>query len=75
MHLSDVMAEVDLQCRKHSIPMLGPHKAVRLAELIREARPRLVVEVGTAIGYSSLWIADVLRGLKQGRLITIEKDP
>ena len=75
MYLPDVLAEVDAECRRRSIPMLGPHKAARLAELLREHRPALVVEVGTAIGYSALWIADVLRELGQGRLITIEKDP
>jgi predicted O-methyltransferase YrrM len=34
-----------------------------------------VVEVGTAIGYSVLWIADALRGLGRGRLITLEIEP
>jgi predicted O-methyltransferase YrrM len=75
MDLSEVLAEVDAECRLRSIPMLGPHKAHRLAELIREARPGLVVEVGTAIGYSGLWIADVLRELGRGRLVTLEEDP
>lgn len=74
MDLSQVVAEVDAECRRRSIPMLGPQKAVRLVELIREARPHLVVEVGTAIGYSALWIADLLRELGQGRLMTFEKD-
>jgi predicted O-methyltransferase YrrM len=55
--------------------MLGAHKAARLVELIREARPLSVVEVGTAIGYSGLWIADTLRDLGQGRLTTFEQDP
>jgi caffeoyl-CoA O-methyltransferase len=74
MYLPDVVAEVDAECRRRSIPMVGPHKAARLAELIRERRPQVVVEVGTAIGYSGLWIADVLRELGAGRLITIEQD-
>jgi predicted O-methyltransferase YrrM len=75
MDLPEVLAEVDAECRRESIPMLGAHKAVRLAELIHETRPQLAVEVGTALGYSALWIADVLRELKQGRLITLELDP
>jgi predicted O-methyltransferase YrrM len=74
MYLPEVVAEVDAECRRRSIPMLGPQKAVRLAELVRELRPELVVEVGTAIGYSGLWIADVLRELGRGRLITFEED-
>jgi predicted O-methyltransferase YrrM len=75
MHLQDVLAEVDAECRRRSIPMLGPQKAARLVQLVREARPEVVVEVGTAVGYSGLWIADTLRGLGRGRLITFEQDP
>src|SRR5262249_17782028 len=74
MYLPDVLAEVDAECRRRSIPMLGPQKASRLAELVRQTRPQLVVEVGTAIGYSGLWIADTLRELGQGRLLTFEQD-
>jgi len=75
MTFAALVAEVDAECRRRSIPMLGPHKAARLCALIREARPNLVVEVGTAIGYSGLWIADTLRSLGQGKLVTLEKDP
>jgi caffeoyl-CoA O-methyltransferase len=74
MDLPEVIAEVDAECRRRSIPMLGPQKATRLVELVHDARPELVVEVGTAIGYSGLWIADVLRQLGRGRLITFEID-
>jgi predicted O-methyltransferase YrrM len=73
--LAEVVAEVDAECRRLSIPMLGPHKAVRLCDWLKEAQPNLVVEVGTAIGYSGLWIADILHELGRGRLITLEKDP
>jgi predicted O-methyltransferase YrrM len=55
--------------------MLGSEKAKRLCELIRKVKPGLVVEVGTAIGYSGLWIAGTLRELGRGRLITLEQDP
>jgi predicted O-methyltransferase YrrM len=54
--------------------MLGPQKASFLAELVRKAQPELIVEVGTAIGYSALWIADVLRESGRGRLFTFEQD-
>jgi predicted O-methyltransferase YrrM len=48
---------------------------VRLAELVRRAKPKLVVECGTAIGYSGLWIARELKQAGQGHLITIELVP
>jgi predicted O-methyltransferase YrrM len=74
-YLPEILGEVDAECRRRSIPMLGAHKAARLVELVREARPELVVEVGTAIGYSGLWIADTLRELGRGRLVTLEVNP
>jgi predicted O-methyltransferase YrrM len=74
MKFADVVAEVDAECRRREVPMLGPHKVKRLCDLIREARPQLVVEIGTAIGYSGLWIADTLRQSGAGRLITLEMD-
>src|SRR5262245_53575898 len=75
MNLPEVLAEVDTECRRRDVRMLGPRRAARLAELVRDAHPQLVVEVGTAIGYSGLWITDVLRELGQGRLVTFELDP
>jgi predicted O-methyltransferase YrrM len=73
-YLPDVLGEVDAECRRREVKMLGGRKAARLVELIRQARPATVVEVGTAIGYSGLWIADTLRELGGGRLVTIELD-
>jgi len=56
--------------------MIGPRKAKRLAELVREKKPKLAVECGTAIGYSALWIGRELKAAgRGGRLITIEIDP
>jgi predicted O-methyltransferase YrrM len=73
-HLHQIINEVDAECRRRSIPMLGPDKAARLSAWVGEARPRLVVEVGTAIGYSGLWLANTLRELGAGHLITLEMD-
>ena len=70
-----VIDEVDRACRQRTIYMLGPEKARRLAELVREKRPQRVVECGTAIGYSGLWIARELKALGRGKLVTIEIDP
>jgi len=70
-----VIDEVEQACLDRSICMIGRKKARRLAELVRKAKPRLVVECGTAIGYSGLWIARELKAAGQGRLVTIEIDP
>jgi predicted O-methyltransferase YrrM len=70
-----VIDEVDRDCRRRTIYMIGPEKARRLAELVRQKRPKRVVECGTGIGYSGLWIARELKALGSGKLITIEIDP
>jgi predicted O-methyltransferase YrrM len=67
-----VIDEVQKECITQGIRLLAPEKAKRLAELLRQAKPRLVVECGTAIGYSGLWIARELKAAGGGRLITIE---
>ncbi len=69
-----VLEEVEQQCRAERIPMLGPEKAKLLASCVEKARPSLIVECGTAIGYSGLWMLRVLRNLGTGRLITVEID-
>jgi predicted O-methyltransferase YrrM len=75
MAWKEVVARVDRECREQSIPMIGPEKAAVLVELIREKRPEVIVEVGTAIGYSGLWIGATLRELGTGKLLTLEMDP
>ena len=70
--LDKVIKEVEEQCREERVPMLGPDKAQLLASCIEEAKPSLIVECGTAIGYSGLWICRVLKTLGTGKLITVE---
>ncbi len=70
--LDVVLAKVEEQCREERVPMLGPDKAQLLASCVEKAKPSLIVECGTAIGYSGLWILRVLKSLGTGRLITVE---
>lgn len=76
-----VIHEVEKACLERSICMIGRKKAERLAELVRQAKPKVAVECGTAIGYSGLWIARELEAAGNdqasvgARLITIEINP
>jgi len=70
-----VIDEVEKACLERNVCMIGRRKAERLAELVREAKPELVVECGTAVGYSGLWIARELKAAGRGRLVTIEISP
>lgn len=73
-----VIKQVEKECvTPPYVYTIGRKRAERLAELVRRQKPRLVVECGTALGYSGLWIARELKKAgpiagKPGRLITIE---
>jgi len=67
-----VIDRVEEQCRQETVYMIGLAKAQRLAELVRQRKPKKIVECGTAIGYSGLWMARELKRLGGGKLITIE---
>ena len=70
--ITEVIAEVESQCKERRVPMLGREKAEYLADLVVEKQPNLVVECGTAIGYSGVWMASRLG--KDSRIITLEID-
>jgi len=73
--IQPVIDEVEKLCLEGPVYMIGSKRAQRLAELVRRAKPRLVVECGTALGYSGLWIARELKTAGKGKLITIEISP
>ncbi len=50
---------------------VGPQTAQLLDILIRAQKPRLLVEVGTSYGYSTVWLADAARAVG-GTLHTLE---
>ena len=66
-----VLAEVEVLAERDSVPIVQWEAGRFLATLCRAADPR-VLEVGTAIGYSALHIA---QALEHGRLVTLEIDP
>jgi predicted O-methyltransferase YrrM len=70
-----VIDEVEKACLERTVYMIGRKRAEFLAETVRRAKPRVVVECGTAIGYSGLWIARELRDAGGGKLVTIEISP
>lgn len=72
--IDEILAEVEHLCRTRYIFMLGPQKARFLSEKLKDSRPSLVVECGTAVGYSALHITRALREHGKGRLITVEID-
>jgi predicted O-methyltransferase YrrM len=68
-----LLAEMEELARLERIPIVEWETGRLLATLVRALRPRLVLEVGTAIGCSTLHMARELDAA--GRIVTLERDP
>jgi caffeoyl-CoA O-methyltransferase len=67
----DVLLQLEQEAEAGAIPIVGPQEGALLHLLVLLSRPRLIVELGTATGYSGIWL---LRGSAEARLITFEVD-
>lgn len=65
-----ILKEIERRAGREYLPIIGPRRGRVLAEAVREARPRRVLEVGTLIGYSAIIIARELD--REAELIVIE---
>lgn len=66
-----VMADMEAVAERDSVPIVQWETGRFLAALCRALDP-VVLEVGTAIGYSTLHMAEQL---ERGRVVTLERDP
>ncbi|HLQ52554.1 MAG TPA: class I SAM-dependent methyltransferase, partial [Terriglobales bacterium] len=53
----EVLREMEEQAKKRDIPIIGPVVASFLFQLAQIAKAQTVFELGSAIGYSTLWWA------------------
>jgi predicted O-methyltransferase YrrM len=65
-----VLQEIEKKARKEFLPIVGHEKGRILAQEIRKAKPKRVLEVGTLIGYSAILMGKELD--KNAQMITIE---
>jgi caffeoyl-CoA O-methyltransferase len=68
-----LLAEMEAQAARERIPIVIPQTGRLLAFLAAASHARLVVEVGTAIGVSTLWMARALP--PDGCIVSFEVDP
>lgn len=69
---SDVMAEMERLAADEGIPIVHWETGRLLAVLVAALQPKRVLEVGTAIGYSTLHMAEAIG---DGTIVTLERDP
>jgi predicted O-methyltransferase YrrM len=68
-----LLEEMEQLAARDRVPIVEWETGRLLATLVGALQPRLVVEVGTAIGYSTLHMARALG--PEGRIVTLERDP
>jgi len=66
------LAVIDREGRAEGLPIVYPDTGALLHTLARASGARRILEIGTAIGYSTLWMATALPA--EGALITMEYD-
>jgi len=68
----DVLTEMEEYATKHDIPIVGPAVARVLQQLALMINARTVFELGSAIGYSTIWWAQAVG--ENGRVIYTDGD-
>ncbi|MBI3895514.1 MAG: O-methyltransferase [Acidobacteria bacterium] len=61
-----ILQEMETLARERNIPIIGPVVGRILYQLVRLAKAKTIFEMGSAIGYSTLWIA---RGAGEGSAV------
>lgn len=52
-----VLSEMEAYARRHNVPIIGPAVARMLAQLVQISGAKRIFEMGSAIGYSTIWLA------------------
>lgn len=64
---SGILAELEAYAKDHAVPIVQPETAQFLLVLVQMLRPKRILEVGCAIGYSAILMA---HGLAEGGTVT-----
>jgi len=81
------LAEIEETARKEFLPSIGPIKGKIIEDVIKQYKPKMVLEIGTLHGYSAILIANIILSGKYDNenfnskssstepiLISVEKD-
>lgn len=68
-----LLRDLELYAEENSVPIIHKEVADLLRVILKLKRPKKILELGCAIGYSSLFFADVLDG--DVEVVTTERNP
>jgi len=69
-----LLQKMEEEADSGAVPIIGPLVGRLLYNLARSSQSKNVLEIGTAIGYSGIWLGRAVAPLK-GSVTTIDKDP
>jgi predicted O-methyltransferase YrrM len=69
---SEKLKEIEKRAEKEHIPIISREIANILKSIISIKDPKLILELGTAVGYSTLWMAEYTD--QDAEIVTIERD-
>ena len=70
-NVEDLLREMEAYARAHEVPILTEAARPLYLRTVREASPRRILEIGTAIGYSAML---ALREVPGAEIVTMERD-
>lgn len=73
-HPHPVLAELEADAATRGVPIVGPWEAQLLSLLARSMQARHILELGTATGYSAIWLATAVAEWG-GDVTTVDQDP
>jgi predicted O-methyltransferase YrrM len=73
-HRDPLLLELEEDAQRESIPIVGPVVGELLYILARATAAKTILELGTASGYSTIFLARACKNLN-GRVITLENEP
>lgn len=69
-----VLADMEAHAEREGVPIIGPTQGHFLYTLAVALKAKDILDVGTAIGYSAMWLGMAAQRA-EGRVVSIEKDP
>jgi len=73
----DILNLLDEMGKKQFMPSIGPIKGKIISDIIRDYKPKKILEIGSLYGYSAILIANVMSGYDDDddiKVVTIEID-
>ncbi|WP_078552697.1 O-methyltransferase [Bacillus alkalicellulosilyticus] len=68
---SEVLIEMEAYAKEHNVPIMELIGIEMILQLLKLAKPKRILEIGTAIGYSAIRMAEALPDCE---IVTIERD-